>query len=269
MKNLKKKVYALVETVSYEDLEKQKYDFFDISLVILIILNIGAVILETVQSLYALYADYFKGFEIFSVIVFTIEYILRLWSCTIKEEYKAPFWGRIKFMFSFLALVDLFSFLPFYLPMIIPFDLRFLRGLRLFRFIRILKIGRYSEAVRLFGKVLNAKKGELLMAVFAILILLIVSSSLLYFVEHEAQPDKFKNIPEAMWWGVVTLTTVGYGDIYPITTLGKFLASIMSLLGIGLFALPAGILSAGFVEEIRAKKESLKKCPHCGEKLDQ
>ena len=268
MKNLKRKIYALVETVSYDDLTVQKYDFFDIFIVVLILLNIASVILETVQSLHLRYAHAFKDFEIFSVIIFTGEYILRVWSCTEVEKYKTPVWGRIKFMFSFLAIVDLFSFLPFYLPMFIPFDMRFLRGFRLFRLVRVLKIGRYSEALRLFGRVLNAKKAELLTAVFAIFILLIISSSLLYFVEHEAQPTKFKNIPEAMWWGVVTLTTVGYGDIYPITTLGKVFASIISLLGIGLFALPAGILSAGFVEEIKTKKDPMKKCPHCGAKLE-
>jgi|MudIll2142460700_1097286.scaffolds.fasta_scaffold207787_1 voltage-gated potassium channel len=268
MNKAKRKVYAIVETVSFEDLTKQRYDFYDVFMVILILLNVLSVILETVESLYARYPHLFKDFEIFSVLVFTLDYVLRLWSCTEIERYRAPIWGRVKFAFSFLALVDLFSFLPFYLPMVIPFDLRFLRAFRLFRFIRILKIGRYSEAARLFGRVLTKKKAELLTAIFAIFILLVISSSLLYFVEHEAQPDKFKNIPEAMWWGVVTLTTVGYGDIYPITGLGKLFGSIMSLMGIGLFALPAGILSAGFVEEIKTKKESTRKCPYCGGPLD-
>jgi len=269
MKNLKRRIYALVETVSYEDLKKQKYDAFDVFMVVLIVLNVISVILETVPNLYSQFGRAFRDFEIFSVAIFTIEYILRLWSCTVKEEYRSPIRGRVRFVFSFMALVDLFSFLPFYLPMFIPFDLRFLRALRLFRFVRILKIGHYSEAVKSFGRVLKAKKAELLTAIFAIVILLIISSSLLYFVEHEAQPDKFSSIPDAMWWGVVTLTTVGYGDIYPITALGKFFSSIMSLLGIGLFALPAGILSAGFVEEIRAKKELGRKCPHCGAILEE
>jgi voltage-gated potassium channel len=267
LKKIRRRVYALVETVSYDDLEKQKYDLFDVFLAVLIILNVSSVILETVPSLYERFGHLFKGFEVFSVIVFTIEYVLRLWSCTEKNEYKAPVWGRIKYAFSFMALVDLFSFLPFYLPMVISADLRFLRALRLFRLIRVLKIGHYSEAVKSFGRVIKAKKAELLTAIFAMIILLVISSSLLYFVEHDAQPDKFGSIPDAMWWGVVTLTTVGYGDIYPITVLGKFLASIMSLLGIGLFALPAGILSAGFIEEIRIKKGIEKKCPQCGGKL--
>jgi voltage-gated potassium channel len=151
--------------------------------------------------------------------------------------------------------------------MLIPFDLRFIRAFRLLRIIRVFKIGRYSEAAKLFGRVLRSKKIELITAIAIIFILLIISSSLLYYVEHDAQPDKFRNIPEAMWWGVVTLTTVGYGDIFPITPLGKILSSIISLLGIGLFALPTGLLSAGFIEEIK-KKETIRNCPHCGKKLD-
>ena len=130
-------------------------------------------------------------------------------------------------------------------------------------------MGRYSESIKLFGKVLRAKKEELLIVVFAVFILLTISSSLLYYVEHEAQPEMFSNIPAAMWWGVATLTTVGYGDIYPITPAGKFLGAIISLLGIGLFALPAGILSSGFIEEIRRRKNKIRKCPHCGAKLKE
>ena len=269
MESLKKKVYALVEVVSHEDLVTRKFDSFDVFIIVLIVLNIFAVILETVKTIYDSFHHLFRYFEIFSVIVFTIEYALRVWTCTINNKYKNPITGRIKFVLSPLALVDLFAFLPFYIPMVIPFDLRFLRAFRLLRLIRVLKIGRYSESVKLFGRVLNAKKAELFTAIFVIFILLIISSSLLYYVEHEAQPDKFKNIPEAMWWGVVTLTTVGYGDIYPITPLGKFFASLISLLGIGLFAMPTGILSAGFVEEIKTKKLVMDKCPHCGEDLNE
>jgi voltage-gated potassium channel len=122
--------------------------------------------------------------------------------------------------------------------------------------------------MKLFGKVFKAKKEELFIAAFAVFILLTISSSLLYYVEHDAQPEAFSNIPSALWWGVATLTTVGYGDVYPVTSLGKFFGAIISLLGIGLFALPAGILSAGFVEEIRKRRELVKTCPHCGEKID-
>ncbi len=169
-------------------------------------------------------------------------------------------------MITPLAIVDLLAIAPFYLPMLIPVDLRFLRALRLFRILRVLKIGRYSEAMRLFGKVLKAKRAELVTAVFVLVVLLIISSSILYYVEHGVQPDKFTNIPEAMWWGTVTLTTVGYGDIYPVTPAGKLLAALISLMGIGLFALPAGLLSAGFIEEIRKKHKHV--CPHCGKEIE-
>ena len=152
--------------------------------------------------------------------------------------------------------------------MLIPFDLRFLRAIRLIRVFRLFKLGRYNESAKQFSRVLKAKKAELLTTVFIIFILLIVASSLLYYIEHQAQPEKFANIPEAMWWGVVTLTTVGYGDIYPITTLGKFLGAIISLLGIGLFALPTGLISAGFIEEIAKKQKTRARCPKCGTTID-
>jgi voltage-gated potassium channel len=171
-------------------------------------------------------------------------------------------------MLTPLSLIDLFAVLPFYLPMFIPFDLRFLRAIRLIRIVRLFKLGRYTESVRQFGRVLKSKRAELLTTVFIIFILLIVASSLLYYVEHNAQPDKFASIPEAMWWGVVTLTTVGYGDIYPVTGLGKFLGAIISLLGIGLFALPTGLISAGFIEEIAKKRRTPGKCPKCGATID-
>lgn len=129
-------------------------------------------------------------------------------------------------------------------------------------------MGRYSESMKLFVKVLKAKKEEIFIIIFVIFILLTISSSLLYYIEHEAQPKVFSSIPAAMWWGIATLTTVGYGDVYPITSLGKFLGAIISLLGIGLFALPTGILSAGFVEEIRKRREGEKVCPHCGQNLE-
>lgn len=268
MINLKRKIYSLVEVVSYDDLKTPKIDPFDIFIIVLIALNMLAVILETVDPVYQAAPRIFGYFEIFSVIIFTIEYILRVWSCTINEKYNHPITGRIKFILSPLALIDLFAFLPFYIPMVIPADLRFLRGIRLLRLIRVLKFGRYSEVVRLFGRVFKAKTAELFTAIFLIFVLLIISSSILYYVERDAQPDKFSSIPQAMWWGVVTLTTVGYGDIFPITSMGKFLASVISLLGIGLFALPTGILSAGFVEEIK-KKGSHIRCPHCGKEIYQ
>jgi len=267
LNSFKRRAYALVEAVSHKDLVSREYDWFDISIIVLIILNTIAVIIGTMEGVSAKYGQALHIFEIFSIAVFSIEYLLRLWTCPLNPKFQRPFWGRLKFMVSPLAIVDLLAVLPFYLPLFIPFDLRFVRAIRLIRILRLLKIGRYSEALKLFKRVIHSRKAELIIAVFTIFILLIISSSLLYYVEHEAQPDKFKNIPEAMWWGVVTLTTVGYGDIYPITAMGKFLAAVISLLGIGLFAMPAGILSAGFIECIQDKKKAPGRCPNCGKEL--
>jgi voltage-gated potassium channel len=135
--------------------------------------------------------------------------------------------------------------------MIIHFDLRFVRVLRLLRLSRLIKLGRYSDSLKTLGNVFKGKKEELLITAFALAILLILASSLMYFAENEVQPQAFSSIPAAMWWGIATLTTVGYGDIYPVTTLGKLMGSVIAVLGIGMFALPAGILSSGFAEKIK------------------
>ncbi|VVB72106.1 Voltage-gated potassium channel [uncultured archaeon] len=164
--------------------------------------------------------------------------------------------------------------LPYYLPIIFP-DLRFLRALRLFRLFRVLKLARYSESLQTFLDVLRLKKEELLLMFFAIMILLVVSSSLMYDAEHEAQPKAFANIPAAMWWGIVTLATVGYGDVYPVTPWGKLIGSIVVILGIGLFALPTGVLASGFAEVLAKRKEEREEqmrhvvCPHCGRRIDE
>jgi voltage-gated potassium channel len=207
-------------------------------------------------------------FDLCSVGIFSVEYVLRLWTCTRNPRFQGPLAGRLRYIVTPLAVIDLLAVLPFYLPLILPFDLRFVRAVRLVRISRLLKVGRYSEALKLFGKVLRAKREELVTAVFVLLILLVVASSLLYYAEHDVQPDKFSSIRSAMWWGVATLTTVGYGDVFPLTSTGKFLAALISLLGIGFFALPAGILSAGFVDEIRRRKEAAKRCPKCGATLE-
>lgn len=226
---------------------------------ILICLNVLAVMLETVDRLYFLYHPIFKIFDILSVTIFTLEYIVRIYYFEDKS-----ITGKIRYIISPLAIIDLIAIIPFYLPMIIPIDLRFLRLLRL---LRILKILRYSNSLKLFEDVIKAKKDELIITTVLIVILLIISSSLVYFVEHDAQPEVFSSIPASMWWGVVTLTTIGYGDTYPVTPLGKLLGAMVALLGICVFALPTGILSAGFIEEIQKTKKR-KVCPYCGKDIE-
>jgi len=248
----KKRLYEILEIATIGDRISKLFDIF---IMTLITLNVIAVILATVERLNLQYQYYFRIFEIFSVIIFTIEYLLRLWTCTINKKYRNSITGRIKYIFTPFAIIDLFAILPFYLPMIIPLDLRFIRAVRLFRLFRLFKIGRYSKAVVILKKLLKDKKEELLLVIFIAFILLIIFSSLMYFIEKEAQPEAFSSIPAAMWWGVTTLTTVGYGDIYPITTLGKIVGALIAFLGIGLFALPAGILGSGLVEATRKKEK--------------
>jgi len=261
MERLKRRVYEVLEVAREGDVISRLFDVF---ITALILLNVLAVILETVESLAARYGPFFRVFEVFSVIVFTVEYLLRLWSCTVDERFKGFFVGRVRFAVTPLAVVDLLAILPFYAPVLIPYDLRFVRALRLLRFLRLLKIGRYSESIRIIADVLKAKKAELAIAALGELVLLVLASCLMYFVEHEAQPEAFSSIPAAMWWAVVTLTTVGYGDVYPVTPLGKFLGSMIALLGIAMFALPAGILASGFAERIRSHHGGKKIiCPHC------
>lgn len=235
---------------------------FDIFLLALIGLNLLAVILESVQALETAYSNFFRGFEVFSVAIFTLEYLLRVWTCVEDPRYIAPIAGRARFIFTPLALIDLLAILPFYL-VFISADLRVLRVLRVFRLLRVAKVARYSKTLQIFIRVLGRAKMELLFTVFLMAVLLLLSSCLMYFAEHEAQPSAFSSIPAAMWWSIATLTTVGYGDIYPVTGLGKVLASFIAIFGIGMFALPTGVLGAAFLEEIRAEKRA-DTCPHCG-----
>ncbi len=258
-KKVKKHIFEVLE-LSLADNKVDK--FVDGFIISLILLNILAVIMQTVEGL-AEYAQVFRYFEIFSIVLFTIEYLLRLWSSTAEEKFKGLIKGRIRFATTPLAIIDLLAVLPFYLPFLFGFDLRIIRVLRLFRVFSLLKLTRYSSSLKTLSNVFRARREELTIVLTAVAILLVFSSSLVYFVENEVQPQAFSDIPQAMWWGIVTLTTVGYGDVAPITAAGKILAGVISLLGVGLFVLPAGILASGFAEEIQKNKIEIV-CPHCG-----
>ena len=234
---------------------------------VLIILNVTALVLETYREFEGLYHDAFQAFETFSVIIFTIEYVVRLWTSSLNPDFREAFPGRrIRFAFSPLGLIDLLAIVPFYLPMLIPIDLRFVRILRLLRLLRIFKLGRFSKSLKSIADVLVETKEELMVTIFISFILLIFSASLMYYIEVEVQPDKFESIGHSIWWAVATLTTVGYGDIYPITGLGKFLAGVIALIGVGLVALPTGIISSAFIEKMQQSKQKKQvcTCPNCG-----
>lgn len=264
--DLKKRVWEILEVDRPGEPRGKVYDAFDVFILVLIFLNVVAVILGTVKSIEDRYQSALHWFEVFSVAVFTIEYLARLWACASQSRYSHPVFGRLRFILKPMAIIDLLAILPFYLTFFTA-DMRFMRALRLFRILRVAKFGRYSSSFQLFGRVFRSKKEELFITVMVMLLLVVMSASFMYFAENEAQPDKFSDIPTTMWWAVVTLTTVGYGDVFPITPLGKVLAMMIAALGVGMCALPAGILGAGFVEEIQKQKARKTTCPHCGEEI--
>ncbi len=239
------------------------------SISILILANGVAVVLESVENLYGRFSAFFAVFEAVSVSVFTVEYVLRLWSITLDSRYAGACAGRLRFMISPLALIDLLAIAPTFLPMLIPLDLRALRLLRILRILRMLKLARYSQAVHSLSTAFRRKREEIVIVLFVLATVLVVSSTIMFQVEHDAQPGVFSSIPATMYWGLATLTTVGYGDMCPITPLGKFFSMVIAVSGTGLFALPAAIWGAALLESIAAQKSSRRACPHCGGNLDE
>lgn len=264
---LRQRVYSLLHRAQSDSRAARA---IEIALLSLIFINIVALVLESVPEINAAYSRLFYSLEFFSIIIFSLEYLLRVWSSVENPKFNKPFSGRLRYMGTPMAVVDLLAILPFYLAFL-PLDLRFLRIIRLFRLFRLLKIARYLKALKLIQTVLHEKKEHLYLTVMFIFFLLIIISTLMFYVENEAQPDVFSSIPASMWWGIETLTTVGYGDMLPVTTYGRILGGMISVLGIGLFALPAGILSSGLTEHLQkpAEKPQKKKCPHCGGDISQ
>jgi voltage-gated potassium channel len=261
--NLKQRVHAILQGSTRGGKAGR---LFEVGMLALIALNILALVLETEQQIYTAAPGLFQSFEAVSVAIFTVEYLLRLWSATADPRYHRPVTGRLRFALTPLALVDLLAILPFYMPRV-SLDLRVVRVIRLFRLFRVAKLGHYSKALSTFGRVAVAKRAELLTTFSILVVLLVLASSLMFYAENEAQPDRFSSILAAMWWGIATLTTIGYGDIYPITGAGKVLAAVVAVLGIGMFALPTGILGAALVEEIQNARRKPAHCPHCGKEI--
>ncbi len=262
--NIKQRTWEIVEAAKVGDTTSR---IFDVSILLLIFLNVIAVIVGSVQSVQDRWGNLLGAFEVFSVVIFTIEYLARFWSCTVDVRFSGPIRGRLRLALRAMSIVDLVSFLPFYLPFC-GADLRAIRVLRLVRVLRVMKVARYYASLDLIKHVFRSRKEELVLTSVLMGLLLIVSSSVLYYCENGVQPDVYSSIPATMWWSIATLTTVGYGDIYPITVVGKLSASIIAILGIGMFALPTGILGAGFVEAIQKKKAEGRKCPHCGKSIE-
>jgi voltage-gated potassium channel len=260
-----------ISTRTYEILEGVRSDSFtrgfQIFMVILISTNVLVVIIETEEVVAENLKLFFYPFEIISVTIFTIEYVSRIIVCPLAPKYQGKKFARLRFILTPMMLIDLLAILPFFLPFFIA-DLRFIRVIRLFRLFRLFKLARYSEPLQTLGEVLKSKAGDLAVAFFVLFIVLIFASSLMYHVENKAQPEVFSSIPAAMWWGVVTLTTIGYGDTVPITPVGKVLAAGIAILGIAVYAIPTGIMASAFTEQMHKKRTKSNKCPHCGKDIE-
>ena len=230
----------------------KSFSKFDRFIYLLIIVNVIAMILESHKNISNLYGNSLFIFEAISIYIFSFEYLYRIYLAFREKKFK----GVLKYIFSVYGLIDLISILPFFLNQFVKLDGRFFRILRLFRLTRIFKLGRDSESLKLFIKALTAVKSELKFTLFLSILTILFSASAIYYLENEAQPEKFSSITESIWWATVSLATVGYGDVYPITAGGKIFASIISLIGIGVVAIPTGIISASFVEEIHSQRRS-------------
>ena len=228
---------------------------WDISLFSLVVLNLIAVALESVPAFQNNYGNWLYNFELFSVIVFSFEYIARVWSAPAKREIdliNSPLKARVRYIFSFYGLIDLVAILPFYIQAFFPgLDLRVLRALRL---LRILKLNHYNSALDdLFGAIVEEKK-SFMTTLYIFSVAFVLSSSLIYYAEHKVQPEAFRSIPDAMYWSIITLTTVGYGDVSPITVFGKSIAAITAIFGVVVVALLTGIVANAFNAQMERRK---------------
>ncbi|MDN0060174.1 ion transporter [Mediterraneibacter glycyrrhizinilyticus] len=244
--HIRYRIYEILEVRAGIDHAARVYD---VIYLMTIIINLTVSIMYTYESYRAEYGELLTAIENITVALFCIDYILRL--CTAKYMYpEAHGPGAVrKYVLSFTGIIDMLSFLPYYLPFFFPSGAVAFRMLRVMRVFRLFRINAYYDSLKLITDVLNSKRQQLFSSVFTILILMLASSLCMYSLEHEAQPEVFTNAFSGIWWSASTLLTVGYGDIYPITTLGKLFGIFITFLGVGMVAIPTGIISAGFVDQ--------------------
>ena len=245
---IKKRIFDIIQIGNKNDFISRSFDWL---IVIIIILNILTVFLETFEEL-ARFNPLFKVVEAVTVSFFCVEYILRIWTACYLYPNKKGIWAQVRFLHSFDGIIDLLTILPFF----------FLNGFIVFRMLRVVRIlhlfrvNAHYDSFHIITSVLIEKRNQIISSVFIIIVLMLASSLGIYSAEHEAQPEAFRNAFSGIWWSVSTLLTVGYGDIYPITVIGKIMAIIIAFLGVGVVAIPTGIISAGFVEQYTQKQYS-------------
>ena len=252
-KSLRKRIFDIIQIGNRDDFISR---FFDYLIVTVIILNILTVFLETFDELEKMF-PVFKTIETATMIVFCVEYGLRIWTADFLYPNKSGTAARLRFLRSFDGIVDLLTILPFF----------FLSGFIVFRMLRVVRIfhlfrvNAHYDSFHIITTVLAEKKNQIISSVFIIIVLMLASSLGIYSAEHDAQPEVFSNAFSGIWWSVSTLLTVGYGDIYPITVIGKLMAICIAFLGVGVVAIPTGIISAGFVEQYTKNQHSDVKFP--------
>lgn len=282
-REIKKNIFEIIQPSNEWKTVSRLFDLF---IMILILISVVSVFLMTFDEIPYNIRRSLREAECATILVFSLEYILRVWTADLLYPEQKPWRARLKYVCSPMAIIDLIAILPFYLAMmfrLLTINLVGIRAIRLVRLLRLFKLNRYSDAFQAIMEVFRGKIREILVSLFFVFLLMIIASLLIYYAEHDAQPQQFANAFSGLWWAVATLTTVGYGDIYPITPIGRILGGIIALLGIGMAAVPTGILSAGFVELMEKQKgkdqeengeteKSEEKtppnyCPHCGKKL--
>ena len=251
LETIRSRTFELLNPATFGDQTSRLWDqFFSL----LILLNVIAVTLESVEALHEKYDQIFHYFELFSILIFTVEYSLRVWVAPLKYENRvaASYSARMKYVLSVNGIIDLLSIIPFYLQFILPgLDLRILRTLRL---LRILKLSTYNSALSDLIEAIREERRSFIAAGYIFVVMFIIASSLIYFAEHQKHPTHFNSIPDSMYWALITLTTVGYGDVTPVTALGKLISVISAMGGVIVVALLTGIIASSFSLQMERRK---------------
>lgn len=242
---MKKRIFEIIQIGNRKDTISKVFDIF---ITVVIFLNLAATMTATFDEA-AAYMPVLNGIELVTSIIFLVEYCLRIWTADCLYPDKKGIKAVLRFVFSLSGLIDFFTFFPTFLPFVFPTGMVAFRIFRVIKIFRLFQINAKYDAFSVITNVLKEKKSQLFSSICMILVFMMAASLCMYSLEHEAQPEQFRNAFSGIWWSVSTLLTVGYGDIYPITTLGKMMATVISFLGVGMVAIPTGIISAGFVEQ--------------------
>jgi voltage-gated potassium channel len=251
---MKKLKYIALIILGYEKKGNRWSRGFDLFIEILVLLNVAAVVIESYENIYTKYQIGLDAFEIFTVTVFSGEFALRIWIADIAFPHISKWKSRQQYLLSPTAIIDFLAILPFFIPFLLKVDLRHLRIFRLIRLMRVFKLSKYSHSISVIGKILTEKKYEMVATLLLLFSILVFTSSIMFYIEKDVQPEAFPNILYAFWWGIITLTTIGYGDVYPITGLGKLIGGFVAVLGILIVAIPTGIISSSFVQKMEESK---------------